>query len=345
MSLYTEIFEQPDRLNALLSDQRKNVEKIAQEIQARDIQSVYLVARGTSDNAGRYANYLLGAFNQLPVTLAVPSLFTCYQRPPALRNALVVGISQSGQSPDIVAVLEEGKRQGNLTLAITNVVESPLAKAADFVLNLSAGPELAVAATKTFTAELMALAMLSVALTSDTTRWNELGKVAGWVNEALKLDEAIQIASQRYRYIQNCVILGRGYNYSTAFEWALKLKELSYIVAEPFSSADFQHGPLALISHGFPVFAVAPNGSVLDSMLTTLTRIKKDLKAELAVISNSKEALQLAETGFAVSPQVPEWISPIVCIAPAQLFSYHLTTAKGFNPDLPRTINKVTETS
>lgn len=345
MSLYTEIFEQPDRLGALLSLQRKNVEKIAQEIKSRNIQSVYLAARGTSDNAGRYANYILGAFNQLPVTLAVPSLFTCYQQPPALRDSLIVGISQSGQSPDIVAVLEEGKRQGNLTLAITNIVESPLAKAADFVLDLNAGPELAVAATKTYTAELMALAMLSVAVSGDLSRWNELEKVAGWIQEALKLDEKIHIASQRYRYIQNCVTLGRGYNYSTAFEWALKLKELTYVVAEPFSSADFQHGPLALISQGFPVLAVAPNGRVLDSMLTTLTRVKKDLNAELVVISNSRETLQLAENAFAISAQVPEWLSPIICIAPAQLFSCHLTIAKGFNPDLPRTISKVTETN
>lgn len=345
MSLYTEIFEQPDRLDALLSLQRNNVEKIAHEIRARDIQSIYLAARGTSDNAGRYANYLLGAFNRFPVTLAVPSLFTCYQQPPALRDTLIVGISQSGQSPDIVAVLEEGKQQGNLTLAITNVAESPLAKAADFVLHLNAGPELAVAAAKTYTSELMALAMLSVTLSSDKNRWNELEKVSGWMKDALNLDEAVRIASQRYRYIQNCVTLGRGYNYSTAFEWALKLKELTYIVAEPFSSADFQHGPLALVTHGFPILTVAPNGGVLDSMLSALTRVKKELNAELVVISNSHQALQLAETGFAISSQVPEWLSPIICIAPAQLFTYHLTIAKGFNPDMPRTISKITETS
>lgn len=345
MSLHTEIFEQPERLNALLSLQRGNVEKIAREIKSRDIRSVYLAARGTSDNAGRYANYLLGAFNQLPVTLAVPSLFTCYRQPPALRNTLIVGISQSGQSPDIVAVLDEGKRQGNLTLVITNIVESPLAKMADFVLPLEVGPELAVAATKTYTAELMALAMLSAALSEDNARWNELKQAGDWTKEALQSDEVISIASQRYRYIQHCVILGRGYNYSTAFEWALKLKELTYIVSEPFSSADFQHGPLAMVTHGFPVFAVAPNGGVLDSMRATLARIKNDLNAELVVISNSPQALKLAETGLAISSQVPEWLSPIVCIAPAQLFSYHLTLAKGFNPDMPRTISKVTETS
>ncbi|MEN8242997.1 MAG: SIS domain-containing protein, partial [Chloroflexota bacterium] len=180
MSLYSEIFEQPSRLEHLLSSQRKNIEKIAKAIQSQDIRYAFLAARGTSDNAGRYANYLWGAMNGLPLALATPSLFTYYQQPPKLKNALVVGISQSGQSPDIISVLNEGKRQGNLTLAITNVPESPLAQVADFVLDIEAGPELAVAATKTYTTELMAIAMLSAALEDDRKRWRELDQVAGW---------------------------------------------------------------------------------------------------------------------------------------------------------------------
>ncbi|MCX6083269.1 MAG: SIS domain-containing protein [Chloroflexi bacterium] len=344
MSLYTEIIEQPSRLSALLVSQRKHLEKVAQAIRARDMQNVFLAARGTSDNACRYANYVLGAYNGLPVALAAPSLFTYYQQPPKLRNTLVVGISQSGQSPDIVRVLDEGKRQGNLTLAITNDQESPLAKAADFVLDIQAGPELAVAATKTYTAELMTVAMLSVALSDDKTRWNELASVSDWVSEVLKQDEYIQSAAQRYRYMQQCVVLGRGYNYSTTFEWALKLKELTYTAAEPYSSADFQHGPVAMVSHGFPVLAVAPTGKVFDSMLKTLTRLKMELSAELVIISNSPEALKLAQVPLTIPINVPEWLSPVVSIVPAQLFSYYLTLAKGYNPDAPRTISKVTET-
>lgn len=344
MSLHSEILEQPACLERLLSSQRKIVEEIAAAIQSRDIQFAFLAARGTSDNAGRYANYLWGAMNGLPLALATPSLFTYYKQPPKLKNALVVGISQSGQSPDIVSVLQEGKHQGNLTLAITNEPNSPLAQEADFVLEIEAGPELAVAATKTYTTELMAIAMLSTALAGDSTRWDELGQVAGWVEMALRSDEIIQQAAQRYRYMQNCVVLGRGFNYATAFEWALKLKELTYIEAEPYSSADFKHGPVAMVAQGFPVMAIAPDGKVLDTMLDLLSHLKKDLLAELVVISNTDIALSMAQTAFVIPEGIPEWLSPLVGIVPAQLFAYHLTIAKGYDADQPRTISKVTET-
>ncbi|MCA2000779.1 MAG: SIS domain-containing protein, partial [Chloroflexi bacterium] len=256
MSLHSEIIEQPRRIQSLLFSQRKTVERIAAEIQKRDVRYVFLAARGTSDNAGRYANYLLGAMNGLPLALATPSLFTYYKQPPKLKNALVIGISQSGKSPDIVSVLEEGKRQGCPTLAITNDANSPLAQAADFVLDVQAGAERAVAATKTYTAELMAVAMLSAALRGTKKAWAELAKVPAWMEEALKQDDFIAQAAQRYRYMNQTVVLGRGFNYATAFEWALKLKELTYIIAEPYSSADFAHGPIAMVESGYPVFAV-----------------------------------------------------------------------------------------
>ena len=344
MGLHTEIFEQPACLERILVSQRKNVEQIAKAIQSQDIQFTFLAARGTSDNAGRYANYLWGALNSMPLALATPSLFTYYQQPPKLIDALVVGISQSGQSPDIVSVVKEGKRQGNLTLAITNAPESPLAKNADFVLDIEAGPELAVAATKTYTTQLMAIAMLSSALTGDAALWDELEQVAGWVKDALRQDEDIQRAAQRYRYMEHCVVLGRGYNYATAFEWALKLKELSYVEAEPYSSADFKHGPVAMVAQGFPVMTILPTGKVFESMLEFLNHLQKDLLAELVIISNSPEALSMAQAPFTIPKEVPEWLSPLVAIVPAQLFSYHLTLAKGYDADQPRTISKVTET-
>ncbi len=344
MSLHSEILEQPACLERLLVSQRKTVEQIAQAIQLDDIQYTFLAARGTSDNAGRYANYLWGAMNSLPMALATPSLFTYYRQPPRLKNALVIGISQSGQSPDIISVLTEGKRQGNPTLAITNTPASPLAEAADFVLDIQAGPELAVAATKTYTAELMAIAMLSAAMSGKADRWKELEQVAGWVNTVLELDKTISQAAQRYRYMQQCVVLGRGYNYATAFEWALKLKELTYVAAEPYSSADFQHGPVAMVAKGFPVMAVAPRGYVLDSMLNTLAYLKDDLLAELVVIANTAEALDMAQVPLSTPTDTPEWLTPLVSIVPAQLFSYYLTLAKGYDPDQPRSISKVTET-
>jgi glucosamine--fructose-6-phosphate aminotransferase (isomerizing) len=344
MTLHSEIFEQSERLQKLLSSQRKTSEEVARLIKSRGVTYVFLAARGSSDNAARYANYLWGAQNGLPIALATPSLFTYYQQPPHLKDAFVVGISQSGQSPDIVSVLEEGKRQGRPTLAITNAPDSPLARTSDLVLDIQAGPELAVAATKTYTAELMALAMLSAAMRGEAAQWKELEHVADWVKAVLKQSEAIERSSQRYRYMRQCVVLGRGYNYATAFEWALKLKELTYVEAEPYSSADFQHGPIAMIENSFPVMAVAPEGKVFDSMKAALTRLRSEFGAELVVISNNDQALALAQTPIAVPPDIPEWLTPLIGIVPAQLFVYHLTRAKGFDPEKPRSIGKVTET-
>jgi len=345
MSLQTEILEQPERLSALLESQRKAVEKIADTIRQHDIRWVFLAARGTSDNAGRYANYLWGARNSLPLALATPSLFTYYQSPPKLKDALVVGISQSGQSPDIVSVLAEGKQQGCLTLAITNETDSPLAQSAELVLDIQAGVEKAVAATKTYTCELMAVAMLSTALSERASSWKELAKVPGWVSQVLKQDAPIARMAERYRYMSQCVVLGRGFNYCTAFEWALKLKELTYTIAEPYSSADFRHGPIAMIEGGFPVMAVAPKGKVFDTMLEMLGKLRHEQSAELVVISDEKRALSLAQSPILLPPGMPEWLSPIVGIVPAQLFAAHLTLAKGFDPEQPRTIFKITETS
>jgi glutamine---fructose-6-phosphate transaminase (isomerizing) len=344
MTLHSEIFEQPERLAALLDGQKQSVREIARTIHSRDIQYAFLAARGTSDNAGRYANYLWGAHNGIPLALATPSLFTYYQSPPRLRGALVIGVSQSGQSPDIVSVIEEGRKQGNLTLAITNVPDSPLASAADLVLDIQAGEEKAVAATKTYTNELMAIAMLSAALHDSEEHWKELESVPGWAGHALAMDEGIAQMAQRYRYMDQCVVLGRGFNYATAFEWALKLKELTYIIAEPYSSADFQHGPIAMVEGGFPVLAVAPGGKVYRTMKEMLTRLREQKEAELVVISDHAEALALAQSPISLPPHIPEWLTPLVSIIPAQLFACHLTKVKGYDTDKPRSITKVTET-
>jgi glucosamine--fructose-6-phosphate aminotransferase (isomerizing) len=344
MTLRDEIFEQPGRLACLLASQRQVVREIARAIHARGIQYVFLAARGTSDNAGRYANYLWGIQNGLPMALATPSLFTYYQHPPRLKGALVVGISQSGKSPDIVSVLSEGRQQGCLTLAITNAPDSPLAQVADLHLDIQAGPERAVAATKTYSAELMALAMLSAALADSNTLWDQLAQVPRWVEQELQLDGELARMAQRYRYMRQCVVLGRGYNYATAFEWALKLKELTYTIAEPYSSADFLHGPIAMIEPGFPVMAVAPQGRVYASMLEVLIRLCREQQAELVIVSDSQEALTLAQSPIPLPPGIPEWLTPLVSILPAQLFTYHLTQVKGLDTERPRSITKVTET-
>jgi len=343
VSLEAEIREQPESLARLLDRQSEAVRAMGRAFRGRPLEFVLLAARGTSDNAGLYAEYLWGAINSMPVALAAPSLFTSYARPPRLEHALVVAVSQSGQSPDLLAVLEEARRQGAPTLAIVNDADSPLARAADQVLDICAGPEEAVAATKSYTAQLMAIAMLSTAVADDDQRWRELEQVPGLVAQALALDAQVAERTERYRFMEHCVVLGRGFNLSTANEWALKLKELAYVIAEPFSSADFQHGPVAMLERGFPVLAVVPDGAVFDDTRELLARLVREKRVELLVMSNRDEALSLAHTPLRL-PAAPEWVTPIVSIVAGQLFCYHLTRAKGFDTESPRGLRKVTLT-
>ncbi len=344
MSLKDEIAEQPDVLNRLLTEQWPRVQEIAAALKTQSFDYVFLAARGTSDHAGLYAKYLWGSVNHLPIALAAPSLFSRYGTPPSLARALVIGISQSGQSPDIVSVIAVGHRQGRPTLAITNKPDSPLGQAAKWVVDIAAGAERAVAATKTYTAQLMAVALLSVALADDADRYAALRQTPEWVAQVLAYDETIRQIAERYRYMEQCVVIGRGFNYATAFEWSLKLKELAYVVSEPYSSADFQHGPIAVVSQGFPVFAVVPDGAVFDDQLALLQRLKHDHHVELLVISDRREALDLADTPIPLPAGIPEWITPLVDIVPAQLFCYYLTRAKGFDTESPRGLHKVTKT-
>lgn len=341
--LSNEIHEQPEVLLRLLDRQTETAARIAAAIRARDVRYAVIAARGTSDNAARYAQYLFGALNRLPVALSTPSLFSIYHTPPQLRDALVLGISQSGQSPDIVAVVEEGRRQGALTVAVTNVPDSPLAHVADHVLLLGTGEERSVAATKTYTAQLAALALLAVQLAGDGERLTSLRSMPEAVKKTLAMEEPVSLAAQRYAYATECVVLSRGYNYATAFEIALKLKELTYVVAEPYSSADFRHGPVAIVERGFPAVVVAPQGAVYPDMLA-LTRELAAREAELIVISEQDEPLLLARTPLRLPVALPEWLSPFTCVVPGQLLALHTTLAKGYDPDHPRGLKKITET-
>jgi glucosamine--fructose-6-phosphate aminotransferase (isomerizing) len=316
-------------------------------IQERAVGYVFLAARGTSDHAGVYAQYVWGARNRLPVALAAPSLFTRYEEAPRLHDALVVGISQSGQSPDIVRVISEGRHQGALTLALTNDPASPLAQAADLTLALEAGEEQAVAATKTYTAELLAVAALSAALADaagEATPPPDLAALPAAVERALALDAEVGQIAARHQQMARCIVLGRGYHYATALEWALKLKELAYVLADAYSAADFQHGPIAVVERGFPVLAVAPAGAVLSDELALLGRLRDEYGAEVLVLSDDEAALALASSAVRLPAGVPEWVMPLVSIVPAQLYCYHLARAKGYDPDAPRTLHKVTRT-
>ncbi|MBI4865135.1 MAG: SIS domain-containing protein [Candidatus Riflebacteria bacterium] len=346
--LSREIAEQPEVLARLLNAGEPRIREIAAGLAKRwgDVAFMVIAARGTSDNAARYAQYLFGASNRLSVALATPSLFTLYESPPDLSRSFTVGISQSGASPDIVAPVKEARRQGAPTLAITNEPDSPLALAADFVLPLNAGSERSVAATKTYTAQLLAMAMLSASLARPEEadrRWRELSMVPRWVAETVGLAGQIGQQAERFRYLDRLVTSGRGYCYGTAFEAALKLKETCYLLAEPHASADFLHGPVAIIESGFPALLVAPTGAAFPDMVA-FARPLGERGAELLVVSDSDEALGLARTPLRLPAGVPEWLAPIPAIVPCQLLALSLARVKGLDPDRPRGLSKVTLT-
>lgn len=341
--LYQEIHQQPALIRNLIDHTQDNINALAKEVLARGIKHVFIAARGTSDNAGRYAKYLLGAHNQMDVSLATPSLFTIYDRPPYLEGSLVLGISQSGKSPDIVSVLTEGRRQGALTAAITNIPDSDLGHAADIVLDLQAGPEISLAATKTYTAQLTTLALLSTALNPIPQHTEDLAAFPGLLKDIFAIEDHVARLAERYRYMTHCVMIGRGYNYATAFEFSLKVKELTYTIAEPYSSADFLHGPVALVDQGFPVFVLAPSGKMVGEMVALIKTVQQRA-AEVVVISDEQEPLTLADQQLQLPAGIPEWLSPISAIIPGQLFGMYLAHTRGFDVDQPRGLNKVTKT-
>lgn len=341
--LYREIHEQPTVIESLVSKPQDAIIALAEEIRSREIRHIFIAARGTSDNAGRYAKYLLGAHNRIVVSLATPSLFTIYKRPPDLKDCLVLGISQSGKSPDIVSVLKEGQQQGALTAAITNYPDSDLGQAAQIVLDLKAGEEISLAATKTYTAQLTTLAILSAALDPIGPYRKDLEKLPDQIRDVFEHEPLIDNLAERYRYMSHCVVIGRGYNYASAFEFSLKMKELSYTIAEPYSSADFLHGPVALVDRGFPAFIIAPDGKMNPEMKALIEKVQVR-NAEVILISDQEDLLEAAGHKIPLPPKVPEWLSPITAIVPAQMFAMYLAHTRNFNVDEPRGLNKITET-
>jgi glucosamine--fructose-6-phosphate aminotransferase (isomerizing) len=343
--LEQEIYSQPEVLTRLLEHESAHVEQIIGALPPFNY--VLIAARGSSDHAALYAKYVWAALAGQVIALATPSLYTLYRHPPRLEGALVVGISQSGQSPDIVAVLEEGRRQGRPTLAITNDPASPLAAAADHVVALHAGPERSVAATKTYTAQLTALALFAAVWCArhqhDRRYLAELRALPQALSALLAKADEIARRAERYRYMDRCVVIGRGYNYATAFELSLKLKELTYVMADAYSSADFRHGPIATVDSGLPAILIMPRDAAYDDMLALAGELRQR-EAELLVISEEREALALARTPLPLAPGFPAWLSPIAAILPGQLLALHLAVTRGYDPDLPRGLHKVTLT-
>ena len=346
MTLHDEIADQPEVTARLLAAQSDPIDEIAGWLRERPLRHVVIAARGTSDHAAIYAQYVLGVRNRLSVGLGTPSVVSLYGVVPDYTDALVIGISQSGASPDIVAVLAAARAQGSPTIAITNEPDSALAAAADRTIPLGAGPELAVAATKTYTAELLAIAMLSAALAGGSPADRAaLGNVPEAIATALVLESEIERIAIDQAAAQRTLVIARGFEYATAREWALKLKELGHVFADPYSAADFQHGPLALVEPGVPVLAVVREGAPEADLVDLLARLRTDLEAQLMVVSDRPAALATAVWPIRLPKGTPEWLGPIVSIVIGQLHALHLTRARGFDPERPRHLSKVTRTT
>jgi glucosamine--fructose-6-phosphate aminotransferase (isomerizing) len=277
----------------------------------------------------------------LPVALATPSLSTLYRSAPHFDDALVIGVSQSGRSTDVGKVLEDAAEQGALTVAITNDDASPMAQTARHHLPLGAGDERSLAATKTYTGAEREVVV--AALVQNQEMFDSLARLPEQVALTLRMSEGVVGRAERYAFMEHCVTLGRGFNYATSFEIALKIKELTYVVAQPYSSADFRHGPIAVVGEHFPVVAVVTKGAVLDDMCDLLEALTAR-NAELIVIADNEGALSQAHSPFALPSDVPEWLSPVVSVIPGQLFAMGLALAKRHDLDNPRGLHKVTIT-
>ncbi|MBK8026731.1 MAG: SIS domain-containing protein [Chloroflexi bacterium] len=341
--LEREIGEQPEVIARLIDTERDKIRQIADSIRKFDPAYVLIAARGTSDNAARYAQYAFGIQTGLLVALATPSVHTLYEAPPRMGRALVIGVSQSGQSTDVRQVLTDARSQGALTLSITNDPASPLAEGSDWHIPLHAGKEKSVAATKTYTAELTAFALLAAALADRAEMWSQVEQLPGWAKATLDAGASTSEWGQRYRYMERFAVIGRGYNYCTSFEISLKVKELCYIFAEGYSEADFRHGPIATILPGVPVLVVAPMGKTFEQQRDLLVKLN-ERGAECLAVTNDPSLEALTHHVLPIPADVPEWLSPIVSVMPGQLFALNLAMMKGLPVDQPRGLTKVTDT-
>jgi glutamine---fructose-6-phosphate transaminase (isomerizing) len=324
----TEIAQQVDVASRLLERGQGVAATIGDRIRDAAPRGFVIAARGSSDHAALYAKYLFGVRNSALVALAAPSLFTHYARPPRLDGQCVIGISQSGESPDVVAVVEDARKQGCITLAITNATDSRLGRAAELVLPMEAGPELSVPASKTYTASLLALALISQAVDPDPDFEAALATVPQAIARTLERDDELSVMVPALLG-PRAVVLGRGFNFSTAEEIALKLSETSYVLARAWSVADFEHGPIAIMEAGLPVLIVDGGGLVASDLESVRARLE----------AKGCSVLHL----FDVSG-LPEELTPIPLAVLGQLLAHQVALARGFDPDRPRSIQKVTRT-
>ena len=331
--LAQEIASQPDEVERFIERHLPEMRRLASTLPPCSY--VLCAARGSSDHAATYARYVWGGLAGLPVASAAPSLHTLYKTPPKMQGALVVGISQSGQSPDVVSVIEEGRRQGRPTVAFTNDETSPLARHADFVFKLCETPEHAIAATKTYTTQLAGVALLGAALGRSEPHIEELRRLPAAMRQVLAgvQDAALQ-AGSGLTDVTSFLTLARGINLCTADELGLKLRELLCLPTHGWSAADFRHGSIAMIVRGTPVLLVMPSGVGFDDLQKLAVEVT-ERGASITVISDDPAAAPMARHRLSLAVAVPEWLSPLTTVLAGQLLALEMVKARGLNPDRP----------
>lgn len=338
-----EIGEQPAALERTIREERGKVNRLGAFLKERDVDLIVLVARGSSDNAALFGRYLLEITTGIPVSLSAPSVYTLYGARLKLGRALVIGVSQSGEGEDINLVLERARDCGAYTVGITNEAASTMTSVVDETLLMHGGRERSVAATKTFTGQMMLFYMLAAALSDSGGAAPDYEAIPQLAARSLRQQQAISELVERYVFMENCVVVGRGIAYANAYELALKLMETCYVVAERFSSADFLHGPLALVERHFPIIFFAPPGVMLEGIRELIERLN-ELHADTLVITGEQEIARQCTRAIILPGEISEFLSPIPYIIPGQLFAALLADAKGLNPDAPRSLSKVTRT-
>ena len=344
-----EIRQQPEVLDRILTNLPSALTRLRGRYSTKRPELAVIVARGTSDNAAVFGRYLFEITLGIPTILAAPSVATLYKSLSLPRHALVIGISQSGESTDINGYLESAKALGAYCIGITNESSSTLATLSDEVLPTQAGTEKSVAATKTYTAQVIMLYCLAHALGAGIAS-DDLKEIPSAAEAQLKDEARLQWLAEQYSEMSHAVVIGRGFNYANGFEFALKLMETSYVVATGFSGADFAHGPIAMIEERFPVFAFCPSGPTAEQTQALLERLHAS-QAETICFGAPSMLRKLPCSHWIdvreIAPRAglpADLLSAIPMIIPAQLFAAHLAASKGLNPDRPRMLSKVTRT-
>lgn len=353
-----ELAEQPAAAARLLESAWSRLADLAGVVRGPDTTGVLVVARGTSDNAARYAQYLWGLRHGLPVTLATPSLVSVYGRSLDLRGHSVVAVSQSGSSPDVVGFIQRARDDGRPTLALTNDAGSALARAAEHVLPLGAGPERSVAATKTYTTSLLAVALVSVALSGhatdavgadeDRVDADDVRRVPAALDAAVHgiggVDEAAALLAPYHR----AVCVGRGVNLATAHEVALKLTELTGTLVAPYSPADLLHGPVAAVGPDVPVLLVVPEEPATASVLDIVPELRRRGAPVVLLAATDLPGIAAGDVRAVTLPPaagLPGWLTPITAVVTGQLLARRLAELRGVDVDRPGELSKVTRTA